>query len=457
MEGNKTAEKIKAEGVNCKGYGLVYKFVMLDTDLSPESKSIYAYLCSFAGNKTTAFPGRDKILNDLKLSKNGYYHHYKQLIKHGYIRVVKSGGIFSKNTYVLEQSPEKLLLDINKSAQTLKECGYGFIPKAVMVDERLDIKAKAIYAYLVCFGDVDKTAHPRHSIMIHHLKMSEKTFYRYYRQLLDCGYITAQQQRNVNKYDVNLYRLNEYPSPDKKERAHTSHTNRHTASKSKDATFADSHFTHTPPRDSTIITKRTSTKKNNNSKSSFHAGKSYQKALDPALIEDEIQNIKVSLNYDEATCNLTQPQTAEIDKSIQFIAEMLLSTDDIFLMGSSFFRKADFKNDLSSLTCSDLTLIWDRIRNAAKPIVNIKNYILSSINNQCIKNKLQRAERSDKPSYRPVYSPSSDSVSFEPSFDSDFSQSIPSDYQSSFNLQDFFDKSVARGREGMLIDDEVFA
>jgi DNA-binding transcriptional regulator YhcF (GntR family) len=400
MEINNITEKIRVDGVDCKGYGLVYKFVMLDTELSAESKAIYAYLCSFAGNKTTAFPSRDKILRDLNLSKNGYYRHYNQLIKQGYIRVVKSGGIFSKNTYVLEKSPEKLRG--NADVQNLKGCGYGFIPKAVMLDERLDIKAKAIYAYLASFGGSGKTAHPKQAIMLYHLQMCQNTFYTYYNQLLELNYITAEKQRNANKYAENRYRLNEYPGAEQ-------------VIKNEDTRIKDMKTTHLKNEDTTNINRRNMNNININSKSSSHVGKFRQSRPDPAMLEEEIQNIKASLNYDVAVCNFTQSETAEVDKSIEFIAEILASDNDVFLIGNAFFRKNDFKSDLKALNCSDLTQIWQRIRNAAKPIINIKNYVLSSINNQCIKNKLQPAEKCQSP-----------------------------ENTSSFNIYEFFDKAVAR-------------
>ncbi len=38
------------------GYGIVYREIMRNSSIPPESKAIYAYLCSFAGSDGTCFP-----------------------------------------------------------------------------------------------------------------------------------------------------------------------------------------------------------------------------------------------------------------------------------------------------------------------------------------------------------------------------------------------------------------
>ena len=64
------------EGVNCKGYGLLAKYAMMDHELSLESKTVYAYLCSLSGSGTYTFPCRDTILNDLQICKSAYYKYF---------------------------------------------------------------------------------------------------------------------------------------------------------------------------------------------------------------------------------------------------------------------------------------------------------------------------------------------------------------------------------------------
>jgi hypothetical protein len=70
-----------------KGYGKVSKSVMTDRNLTIESKAIYSYLCSFAGNKDEAFPSVKKICYDLKINVKRFYKHMGPLIDKGYIEV----------------------------------------------------------------------------------------------------------------------------------------------------------------------------------------------------------------------------------------------------------------------------------------------------------------------------------------------------------------------------------
>lgn len=109
MTKDKNTDLLRIKGIRSKGYGIVPKLVMQDRRLSPESKAIYAYFCSFAGSGTTAFPGRGKILHDLNISEKRYYRHFGQLKEYGYIEVeqlTNEKGQFNRNIYTLcEQIP----------------------------------------------------------------------------------------------------------------------------------------------------------------------------------------------------------------------------------------------------------------------------------------------------------------------------------------------------------------
>lgn len=86
------------------GWGIVPRVVMRAEDLSFEAKCIYAYLCSFAGDKDIAYPSRETILKDLKISKTRFYKYLNELVEKGYVEVLQnrsSEGVFSKNNYRL--------------------------------------------------------------------------------------------------------------------------------------------------------------------------------------------------------------------------------------------------------------------------------------------------------------------------------------------------------------------
>ena len=152
-------ELLRVEGINFKGFGILPKYVMLDDSLSIEAKSIYAYLCSYAGNGSTSFPSRDTILRELGIGKDAYYNHFRQL-----------------NIYTLVSSPSKFTEDCSKinciRFTGLKAAGYGLIPKAIMTDPRLPLKAKGIYAYFCSFTGSGNTAFPRRDMILRHLNIT---------------------------------------------------------------------------------------------------------------------------------------------------------------------------------------------------------------------------------------------------------------------------------------------
>lgn len=109
MNTNNLSDKLEIEGVNSNGYGIMPKLVMQDNRLTIEAKAIYAYIVSFAGAGSTAFPSLKKILADLSISKNRFYKHRKLLIDCNYItvRAIKNEkNEIVKNLYTLIANPK---------------------------------------------------------------------------------------------------------------------------------------------------------------------------------------------------------------------------------------------------------------------------------------------------------------------------------------------------------------
>ena len=219
-------DQLKVEGINFKGFGILPKYVMLDPDLSIEAKTIYAFFCSFAGNGSATFPGRDKILSDLPMSKDAYYKHFRQLTDQGYITVEQQGGnsgaIYGKNIYTLVSNPKKFsekpedtkhgLAYSRIRFSGLKAAGFGMIPKAVMIDPRLPVKAKGVYAYFCSFTGSGNNAFPKKEKILFHLGIAEKTYYKFYKLLTELNYITAVQRHIDGRLQVNDYYLNDTPN-----------------------------------------------------------------------------------------------------------------------------------------------------------------------------------------------------------------------------------------------------
>ncbi len=213
---------LKVEGINFKGFGIIPKLIMFDRNLTLEAKSIYAYFASYSGNGTSSFPGRDYILKQLKMSKDAYYRHYNLLIKEGYIKVEKNKsntGTFANNIYTLVSNPpnvEKVKDKFNITNEKIrfsgiKSFGYGIIPKAVMIDERLSVKAKGIYAYFASYTGSGNSSFPKRNNILFHLNISESTYYTHFNQLIQFNYITTEQRKINGKLSVNDYFLVDNP------------------------------------------------------------------------------------------------------------------------------------------------------------------------------------------------------------------------------------------------------
>lgn len=97
-------DKLKIEGVLSQGYGIIPKLVMKDKDLTIEAKAIYAYISSYAGNGSSAFPSVSLICGDLDIGENRFHKHKKFLIEKGYIEVKRERdgrGVWGSNVYTI--------------------------------------------------------------------------------------------------------------------------------------------------------------------------------------------------------------------------------------------------------------------------------------------------------------------------------------------------------------------
>ena len=187
------ADELKVEGITFKGFGVIPKAVTLNPDLTIEAKAIYAYFASFAGGGSCAFPSRDKILSELKISKDRYYKHLKLLIDSGLLCVQKETGPgFTRNLYILKSAGSENGENAGLVLMAgLKSSGYGIIPKAVTIDPRLPIEAKGLYAYYAAFTGSGRECTPEVKTICYHLCISDKRYIRYRNVLEDMGYISV--------------------------------------------------------------------------------------------------------------------------------------------------------------------------------------------------------------------------------------------------------------------------
>lgn len=206
--------------IDSKGYGKIYKTVMRNRDLPLLAKTIYAYLCAYAGCGDTAFPKREKILRDLRINKDTFTKHLARLVKGGYITKERTA---SGNLYTVMQSvpsltdadvsPEKQNTDL-LIFESVAAHGFGTVPKVVMLDPGLTPQAKAIYAYFASFSGAGTTAFPRRTTIMRELRIgSMGTYYQHFNLLVEHGYITVEQRKSNGRFDICIYRLNSLVPP----------------------------------------------------------------------------------------------------------------------------------------------------------------------------------------------------------------------------------------------------
>ncbi|MEB7321019.1 helix-turn-helix domain-containing protein [Staphylococcus haemolyticus] len=92
------------------GYGLVFKRVMKDRNISIEAKALYSYLSAYAGADESAFPSVELIKHELNIGKQRYQRARRELEKAGYLQVDRkqNGNIYGSNLYTLFHSPRQV-------------------------------------------------------------------------------------------------------------------------------------------------------------------------------------------------------------------------------------------------------------------------------------------------------------------------------------------------------------
>lgn len=104
---------------------------------------------------------------------------------------------------------------------TIYENGYGLLAQKVMRDRSLKGPSKLIYAYMCSFASIgkngDRLAFPSVSLQCAELNMSEDTYYKWRKPLVDKGYINITRQRQEGaKFDNNVYSIVAVPVENKK-------------------------------------------------------------------------------------------------------------------------------------------------------------------------------------------------------------------------------------------------
>lgn len=101
------SDKVKT---SITGYGLVFKRVMKDRNISIEAKALYSYLSAYAGADESSFPSVELIKHELNIGKQRYQRARRELEKTGYLQVDRkqNGNIYGSNLYTLFHNPRQV-------------------------------------------------------------------------------------------------------------------------------------------------------------------------------------------------------------------------------------------------------------------------------------------------------------------------------------------------------------
>ena len=217
---------LRVEGVKAKGYGIIPKAIMIDRDLSVTAKAIYSYFCSLSGRGETVFPGREKILSDLRISKNAYYKGLNELVDNGYIVISMcrdKNKRFLHNVYTITARPSKYQNPPKDASQAAMYCeimelgldsqGYGIIPYALTSDPRMKSQPKATYGYLSSHIGQNQSADLDPKLIGYHLGIAKaQTVQEHMKKLVTLNYITVTRlYENGRLISKNRYTLVQTP------------------------------------------------------------------------------------------------------------------------------------------------------------------------------------------------------------------------------------------------------
>lgn len=221
-------DRLVMEGINCRGYGIIPKAVMLAPakDLSINAKGIYAFLAAMSGSGVTSYPSVEYICDCLQINKDTYYKHSKALKDQGYIVVTHmraDHSQYGRNEYTLAENPKGLTFDDAEEegswlysqlvTEGIRFKGYGMLPRALMEDKRLSLRAKALMAYILSYAGAGKVAFPKVTKMCQDLGISKNNYQKLMREIQALGYLVIKQRNNTGKrgFGVNDYYIQYNP------------------------------------------------------------------------------------------------------------------------------------------------------------------------------------------------------------------------------------------------------
>lgn len=163
-----------------KQYGIINKQVITNKSLSVGAKGLYVYMCGRSGNKGYCMPLVATICNDLGINEVTFHKYKNELIKAGVICVAKQGeGLHRRNKYVLVGKQDK--------------GNYGIVPLNVVTNNKISLKAKAIYGLISCIAGGRFIAYPLAKVIYLTLGVCRGTYFSCMQNLKEYGCVLTKQ------------------------------------------------------------------------------------------------------------------------------------------------------------------------------------------------------------------------------------------------------------------------
>lgn len=166
-----------------KGYWKIPYSAAADPKLPLDAKGMLAYFCSFCSSeKNYCYPSRQTIMDDLNISKPTYL---------GCMRSLESLGYIVKGSY--GKTNKITIADRSQGAVPEK---YGIVPKAVMTDPDVSVKAKGVYSILSAlsshYGETSRSG------LCEMSGVTKNSLTKYIHELIAAGYISRNAQSRKN-------------------------------------------------------------------------------------------------------------------------------------------------------------------------------------------------------------------------------------------------------------------
>ncbi len=356
-------KRLQTENVMCMGFGLAYKAVMLDREISVQAKCLYLTICAYAGNDVEAYPSRGALLRDTGLSYAAYYTALHQLVAAGLIRIRRErrrNKRWHHNVYTIVKRP-------GRYTGLLTDKGFGQYPRSVARDQRLRPRAKALYGLLAAFAgnSVDRSSSPSVSAILYYLGIGHAAYYTACHELQDCGYLQIQRQHINGHVTGNRYILSEYA------KATCVPVCQHFAFKFIDSKSGDSKFCGLG-----AVTKNSRTKNRYTKNISQEKRKEGASNLSAAVAQ-----IRENIDYEILKTWYNPFRHRVLDEIVDLMAETVSVERPTVRVNRAEYPFAMVKERLLSVTSDAMERIMEGIEQKRTETRNLRAYLLTTLFN----------------------------------------------------------------------------